>query len=80
MIAPDGRACLCDFGLSIILDGKPTGFTSEVFAGTFPFFAPELLESDRKTVETDIYALACTCAEVPFSCRIGMLAKLMIRF
>ncbi|KAF9512215.1 hypothetical protein BS47DRAFT_1394499 [Hydnum rufescens UP504] len=30
LVAMDGRAALCDFGLSVILDSGPTGFTSFV--------------------------------------------------
>jgi serine/threonine protein kinase len=67
LIDGEGRASICDFGLSIILDGGPTGYTSSNFAGSLRFLAPELLdenEESTKTVQTDIYAYACTCIEV----------------
>jgi serine/threonine protein kinase len=64
LIDEEGRASICDFGLSIIRDGGPTGYTSSNFGGTSRFLAPELLDEDTRTVETDIYAYACTCIEV----------------
>ncbi|KAF8316456.1 kinase-like domain-containing protein [Cantharellus anzutake] len=60
----DGRASICDFGLSIILDGNPTGFTSSVVGMTLLYSAPELLERNDKTVEADVYAYGCTCIEI----------------
>jgi len=66
LIDSEGKASICDFGLSIILDGGPTGFTSSNFAGTLRFLAPELLDESTRTVETDIYAYACTCIQILF--------------
>ena len=68
LVRLDGRACLCDFGLSVILDGQSTECTSEEVGGTLSFWAPELLESGRKTIQADIYAFACACIEVRISC------------
>jgi serine/threonine protein kinase len=64
LIDEEGRASICDFGLSIILDGGPTGYTTSNFGGSLRFLAPELLDEGTRTVETDIYAYACTCIEV----------------
>jgi serine/threonine protein kinase len=64
LIDGEGRASICDFGLSIILDGGPTGYTSSNFGGSLRFLAPELLDENTRTVQTDIYAYACTCIEV----------------
>ena len=63
LIDPEGRACLCDFGLSIMDDGLPTGHTSSDFGGSLRFLAPELLENSRKTAATDVYAFGCLCIE-----------------
>ncbi|KAF8316459.1 kinase-like domain-containing protein [Cantharellus anzutake] len=64
LITSDGRASICDFGLSRILDDKPTGFTSTVVGMSLRFSAPELLDSDEKTVEADVYAYGCACIEI----------------
>jgi len=66
LIDAEGRASICDFGLSIILDGGPTGHTSSNFGGSLRFLAPELLHESTRTVETDIYAYACTCIAILF--------------
>jgi serine/threonine protein kinase len=64
LIDSGGKASICDFGLSTIFDGRPTGFTASIVGGTLRNMAPELLEASQRTVETDIYAYACTCIEV----------------
>ncbi|KAF8335709.1 kinase-like domain-containing protein [Cantharellus anzutake] len=64
LITLDGHACICDFGLSIILDNNPTGFTSSVIGMTLIFSAPELLDCSEKTTESDVYAYGCTCIEI----------------
>jgi len=66
LIDSEGKASICDFGLSIILDGGPTGYTSSNFGGSLRFLAPELLDDSIRTVQTDIYAYACTCVEILF--------------
>ncbi|KAF8335297.1 kinase-like domain-containing protein, partial [Cantharellus anzutake] len=64
LIASDGRACICDFGLSRILDNNPTGFTFTTVGMSLRFSAPELLDREDKTMEADIYAYGCTCIEI----------------
>ncbi|KAF8335714.1 kinase-like domain-containing protein [Cantharellus anzutake] len=64
LITSDGRALICDFGLSMILDDNPTGFTSTVIGMTIRFSAPELLDGGEKTVEADVYAYGCTCIQI----------------
>jgi serine/threonine-protein kinase len=52
-----GRIVLTDFGLGRDLgDGKPTSGAT-VIAGTPPYMAPELLEREKSTVQSDIYAV-----------------------
>ena len=58
-----GHALLCDFGLSRILDGLPSGFTTAQHVGTLRYVAPELLEG-KPTTESDVYAFGCTCIRV----------------
>ncbi|KAF8326102.1 kinase-like domain-containing protein, partial [Cantharellus anzutake] len=68
LINDTGRAQLCDFGLSRILDGLPTGQTTSDQGGTLRFLAPELLESSEEdshpTTKSDVYAFGCTCVQV----------------
>jgi len=66
LIDREGRASICDFGLSIILDGGPTGHTSSNFGGSLRFLPPELLEESTRTAQTDIYTYACTCIQILF--------------
>ncbi|KAF8326036.1 kinase-like domain-containing protein [Cantharellus anzutake] len=65
-----GRAQLCDFGLSRILDGLPTGQTTSDQGGTLRFQAPELLgaseDDSRPTTKSDVYAFGCTCVQILF--------------
>jgi len=51
------------------LMGLPsTGFTATSFGGTLRYLAPELMSGDDgPTIKTDVYAFACTCAEVHIS-------------
>ncbi|KAF9509418.1 hypothetical protein BS47DRAFT_1396928 [Hydnum rufescens UP504] len=74
VVAMDGRAALCDFGLSVILDSGPTGFTSSIIGGTLRFLAPEQLSDDQgsRSPPSDVYAFGCLYAEImtgdlPFS-------------
>ncbi|KAF9515230.1 hypothetical protein BS47DRAFT_1342138 [Hydnum rufescens UP504] len=62
----DGHAALCDFGLSVILDSGPTGFTSSVIGGTLRFVAPERLTEDSgfRSLPSDVYSYATTYAQI----------------
>ncbi|KAF9503926.1 hypothetical protein BS47DRAFT_1309066, partial [Hydnum rufescens UP504] len=66
LVALNGRAALCDFGLSVKLDGGPTGFTSSAIGGTLRFMAYEQLNGNPgfRSPSGDIYAYACTYAEI----------------
>jgi serine/threonine protein kinase len=48
----------------MVLDNDPTGFTSSNFGGTLRFMAPEQLSEEGRSTQTDVYAYACTYAEV----------------
>ncbi|KAG8894520.1 hypothetical protein FRB99_001201 [Tulasnella sp. 403] len=58
LIDGNGEAMLCDFGLSTLLQGSPSGFTtSGRQKGTTRWMAPEQFgEKPLYTVETDVYA------------------------
>ncbi|KAJ8080045.1 hypothetical protein PM082_016872 [Marasmius tenuissimus] len=67
LITASGRACICDFGLSLIADSQAIGLSSSTSraAGTLRWMAPELLaENVTATKESDIYAFACVCYEI----------------
>lgn len=88
MVHADGRAALCDFGLSYIntsaarvetskrvkvaasITNLQTSvrYTTAGYAGTLRYLSPEQLSSDldivKPTFAADVYALACTLAEV----------------
>ena len=65
-----GHALLCDFGLSRVLDGLPSGHTTSPQGGTPRYLAPELLDGTDPnelvcpTTKSDVYAFACTCMPV----------------
>ncbi|KAF9512216.1 hypothetical protein BS47DRAFT_1102295 [Hydnum rufescens UP504] len=62
LVALNGRAALCDFGLSVKLDGDPTGFTSSAIGGTLRFMTYEQLNGNPgfRSPSGDTYAYACT--------------------
>ncbi|KAL0566525.1 Rho guanine nucleotide exchange factor [Marasmius crinis-equi] len=68
LVTPGGRACLSDFGLSRIAESgefwKITSSMSNV-NGTTRWMAPELFVPLKHSYESDIYAFACVCYEVP---------------
>ncbi|KAF9502813.1 hypothetical protein BS47DRAFT_1403078 [Hydnum rufescens UP504] len=66
LVAMDGRAALCDFGLSVILDSGPTGFTSFVLGSTLRSKAPEEFVEDLEggSIPRDVYSYACTYAQI----------------
>ncbi|KAF9512220.1 hypothetical protein BS47DRAFT_1486460 [Hydnum rufescens UP504] len=66
LVAMDGHAVLCDFGLATILDSDPTGFTSFTLGCTLRFTAPEEFANDLegRSIPTDVYSYACTYAQI----------------
>jgi serine/threonine protein kinase len=64
LIDGDGKAMIGDFGLAVAMDGLSTGFTNSVFGGTWRYLSPEAAENETRTMESDIYAVACTCFQV----------------
>ena len=66
LVGDDGHAALCDFGLSMVLDGGATGFSTSNVGGTLRYLAPEQLTDDEggRSVQGDVYSYACTYAEV----------------
>ncbi|KAG8909386.1 hypothetical protein FRC02_007814, partial [Tulasnella sp. 418] len=75
LVNVDGRASLCDFGMSQFVDDahRITGFSTTNWnaGGTDRFMSPELLEDEPKTKATDMWALCCLIVftltdEVPY--------------
>jgi serine/threonine protein kinase len=64
LIDGDGKAMIGDFGLAVAMDGLTTGFTNSVFVATWRYLSPEAAENETRTMEADIYAVACTCFQV----------------
>ncbi|KAJ7697963.1 kinase-like domain-containing protein [Mycena olivaceomarginata] len=68
LVMPSGRACIADFGLSIIANTMTLRFatsTSHARGGTARYQAPELFrEETLRTFESDIYGFACVCYEI----------------
>ena len=54
------RAKLCDFGVSLPLDGKLALTCGETYVGTEPWSAPEAVLDGPITHKTDVYAYALT--------------------
>ncbi|KAG8955279.1 hypothetical protein FRC03_011225 [Tulasnella sp. 419] len=68
LVDAQGRASLCDFGMSQFIDeaSRINGFTttSGQAGGTARFLCPEVLEDKPKTTATDIWAFACLIVQV----------------
>lgn len=75
LVDDQGRACLCDIGLSLLIE--PSEFTSIKTAGACRWTAPEIMSPPEETdsipesesttlftLESDIYAFAMTLLEV----------------
>ncbi|KAJ7041214.1 kinase-like domain-containing protein [Mycena alexandri] len=68
LITQDWRACLADFGLSVVSNATSSMSTNR--GGSVYWMAPELLDSERfgceftRTPATDVYAFGCVCLEV----------------
>ncbi|KIM37613.1 hypothetical protein M413DRAFT_448407 [Hebeloma cylindrosporum] len=69
LITDEGRAVLCDFGLSQVVEdlGRPTGFTlSNPDTGPVRWQAPEFLEGEVEpaTLASDVWSFGCTAFEL----------------
>ncbi|KIM23527.1 hypothetical protein M408DRAFT_252923 [Serendipita vermifera MAFF 305830] len=72
LIADNGDACLCDFGLSRLIKTETgaSGFTTSNFAGSIRYMSPELLNSEDEealplvTTASDVYALGCVGLQI----------------
>lgn len=69
LITDEGRAALCDFGLSKVIDelGGSTGYTlSNPDVGPLRWQAPEFLEDEDAPMSpsSDVWSFACTAFEV----------------
>lgn len=58
LFAADGSVRLADFGIAKV-NGMSTG-TIDSIEGSLGYVAPELLEGDKPTAESDVYSLAIT--------------------
>ncbi|KAF8324367.1 kinase-like domain-containing protein, partial [Cantharellus anzutake] len=73
LVGSNGRAMLCDFGLSIAIDDSSTHpIGSSVFT-TIQYSAPELIlfedQPPSRTKSSDVWAFGCTAMEVSFGPR-----------
>ncbi|OJA11923.1 hypothetical protein AZE42_06143 [Rhizopogon vesiculosus] len=71
LVSSDGRAHLCDFGLSVIVAGFiATSYFTSAFSGTVRWIAPELLAVPEEgsniipTTHSDIYSFGCIIFQV----------------
>ncbi|KAG8940662.1 hypothetical protein FRC03_005199, partial [Tulasnella sp. 419] len=68
LVDGDGRASLCDFGMSEFMDeaSRITGFTTSSggSGGTDRFMSPELLDDNVKTTATDMWAVGCLIVQI----------------
>ncbi|KAJ7184990.1 kinase-like domain-containing protein, partial [Mycena filopes] len=69
LVTPSGRACICDFGLSSIVNEITSRLHTTVMGrgGTARYCAPELLDPEvvnKQHFGSDVYAFACTSYEV----------------
>ncbi|KAG8939726.1 hypothetical protein FRC03_006095, partial [Tulasnella sp. 419] len=68
LVNAQGRASLCDFGLSLFLgeEGQISGLANSgsITMGTLRFISPELLEDKPKTNMSDIWAFGCLVMQI----------------
>ncbi|PPR05804.1 hypothetical protein CVT26_010154 [Gymnopilus dilepis] len=69
LITDEGRAAICDFGLSKVLEdlGCPSGFSlSNPGIGPLRWLAPELMEDDEQPAipASDVWSFGCTAFEL----------------
>jgi serine/threonine protein kinase len=75
LITDEGRAALCDFGLSQVIEdlGRPAGLTlSTPSMGPLRWQAPELAHEDETPrLSSDVWSFACTAFEVRYPTNLG---------
>jgi serine/threonine protein kinase len=59
LVAPDGRACLTDFGIALAT-GDPAITTTGAIIGSPSYMAPERARGDRPGPEADLWSLGAT--------------------
>ncbi|KAG8897969.1 hypothetical protein FRB99_007743 [Tulasnella sp. 403] len=68
LVADDGHAMLCDFGLARTTEAFSTGLTTANFdsAGSRRYQSPELIlgEVSRRSLESDVWAWGCLLLEI----------------
>ncbi|KAJ7793004.1 kinase-like domain-containing protein, partial [Mycena leptocephala] len=67
LVTDSGWAVLADFGLSsVVMDSKILVLSASTVktGGTTRWQAPEILEGDRTSPASDVYAFACVCYEI----------------
>ncbi|TCD63488.1 hypothetical protein EIP91_005347 [Steccherinum ochraceum] len=71
LINDEGRACLTDFGMTLISDATANSYGSIHGGGAMRWSAPEVLDpevfgldSGRPTFDSDVFSFACTCFEI----------------
>ncbi|KAJ7041078.1 kinase-like domain-containing protein, partial [Mycena alexandri] len=68
LVTPSRRACICDFGLSSIVNEvtlRLAQSSSIAQKGTPRYHAPELLRPrGKKSFASDVYAFGCVCYEI----------------
>ncbi|KAI9190653.1 kinase-like domain-containing protein, partial [Polychytrium aggregatum] len=75
ILKDDLSVMLCDFGVSIALDGRESGTVvkppskdkdkgREGFYGTIQYFAPERFRNIQPNFFTDVYSFGVTCFEI----------------
>jgi serine/threonine protein kinase len=73
-VTPSHRACIADFGVSLIANAITVLFTHSTVnsqAGTARYQAPELFQVENPAqihFGSDVYAFACICYEVRQAC------------
>ena len=68
LVDDNGQACLCDFGLSRVIEAAGASAVTSTFAGSVRWMAPELLGMNdlpiRTSMRTDVYSLGRVALEV----------------